>query len=53
MTSYKPTVDVFEKRMAALEGGAAALATAFVPRTKPLRVRDAKHLVDQGKQLSS
>lgn len=26
----QPTVDVFEKRMAALEGGAAGLATAFV-----------------------
>ncbi len=27
-TSYKPTEDVFEKRIAALEGGVAALAVA-------------------------
>jgi hypothetical protein len=34
-TRLQPTVSVFEKRMAALEGGEAALATSFVPAQLP------------------
>ena len=32
-TPLQPTVSVFEKRIAALEGGEAALSTSLVPRT--------------------
>jgi len=37
-TRLQPTVSVFEKRMAALEGGEAALATSFVPAQLPYQI---------------
>jgi hypothetical protein len=50
---WQPTIDVFEKRMAALEGGAAALATAFVPKVhRFIRNLETEHLIDPEKQPS-
>jgi hypothetical protein len=50
---WQPTIDVFEKRMAALEGGAAALAIAFVPKVhRFIRNLETEHLIDPEKQPS-